>query len=110
MAASELRVQPQDAHAHDVKGATDRKAAAMFRRLDKNFITNSRAHHRERFTPKLNRLSLCGPQRSPHAVSRAKFNSGERGRSAGLMRPRDPRADVEGFEFDGYQSSYLAGR
>jgi hypothetical protein len=26
------------------------------------------------------------------------------------MRRRDPRADVEGFEFDGFESSYLAGR
>jgi hypothetical protein len=78
--------------------------------LDKSFITDSRAHHRERFTPKIEPTFLVRPEMSPHAVSRTEFNSGESGRSAGLMRTRDPCADVEGFEFDRFERRDLAGR
>jgi hypothetical protein len=62
MAASEFKVHPQVAHAHDVKGAMEREATAMYRRLENGFITDSRAHFRERLIPELNRHSPCGPQ------------------------------------------------
>jgi hypothetical protein len=58
MAASEFKVHPQVAHAHDVNGAMDKQATAKFRRLENSFITDSRAHRRERFKPELNRPSL----------------------------------------------------
>jgi len=51
MAASEFKVHPQVAHAHDVNGAMDKHATAKFRRLENSFITDSCAHRRERFKP-----------------------------------------------------------
>src|SRR5450631_1242829 len=108
MAASEFRVHPQVAHAHEATGAMDTMATAMGRRLERNFITDSRAHHRERYTTI--EPTFPGTGRSPYAVSRGKFNSGESGRSAWLMRARGPRAARGGLECDGCERRRLPGR
>ena len=84
MAASEFRVQPHDAHAHDVTGAIERHTTANFKRLIEEFTKISRTHE-----GRLGRIAPtdCASPYQPRTQPTG-LNSSEGGRPARLMSAR----------------------
>src|SRR5713226_9258279 len=81
MAASAFRVQPHDAHAHDVTGAIDRQTTANLRRLIEVF-TKSPAPARAARTD-LQSLKRAGLREPRIQQTRVQFNRGMEVREAG---------------------------
>ena len=89
MAASAFKVQPHEAHAHDVTGAIDRHTTAKLRRLIEDSTNFSRA--REGGSDRIEATEARAY--TSRAFSRLGFNSGEGWGSARLMGAR--KVDAE---------------